>query len=135
MTVENMRTLYLDDRIVPLKVVFPISETERVSPEEWRVVGQRHAPLRSGEGYSPEARAKEPEGVVSVVQGRRATLQHPNRPRQDVPRRRLDLLPRLARVRIRRRRGIIIIQQQRNRGTEKEVEEEAQTTPYFYPSV
>ena len=68
--------------------------------------------------------------MEGVVQFRTASLQHPIRPTQDVPRRRLDLHARLARVWINRRcarcLAIIIIQQQRKHGAEEEEEEETQ---------
>ena len=59
----------------------------------------RHAPLRGGEGDRAEAPTEEPQGVVDVVQTRSTTVQHPERPKQDVQSRRLDLVARLAWVR------------------------------------
>ena len=45
-----------------------------------------------------KAQVGEPQGVATVLHHGRAPRQHPRQAKRDVPRRRLDLLPRLARV-------------------------------------
>ena len=58
-----------------------------------------HAPLRGGAKNCAQAEPDEHAGVAGVEPYDRTTAQHPGRPKQYVPRRRVDLLAGLARVR------------------------------------